>query len=249
MRITPLPTAVTVVIAAFMVTLGPSPATTAVAGMQKGKPTPPPPPPSTYSVTLGPSIYDDPTSTGNEEDHPDGSLDGLKSAGHLELPASNLSGSFSGPNSNGNFMGTIGGPIAGLVITGVDELPDWYAEGNPCQENEVLQLRALGLVGAPLSGTLTWTFKQLTGSLKTKPRIDWRLDGVMDSQGATWSLVGHSGSTNPEFFPFYEAGSTGDDLIATVENSAIDFLGSTMTVLKCRTDFTMTVTKVSAPDR
>jgi hypothetical protein len=200
-------------------------------------------------MTLGPSIYDDPTSTGSEADHPDNSLDGLQSAGHLLLPATDLTGSISGPNSNNNFMGTISGAVSGLVITGVDELPDWYASGDPCQESEVSQLTALGLVNSPVSGSLTWTFKQLTGSLKTKPQIEWRLDGVMDAQGATWSFVGHSGSSNPAFFPFYEPGSNADNLTATVESSVVDFVGPLMTVRKCRTDFTVALTKVAGLDR
>jgi hypothetical protein len=212
--------------------------------MQKGKPQPPPPPPSSYSVSFEPSIDDDPNSTGNQADYPDSSHDGLKSAGNLSLPATDLTGSISGPNKNGNFIGTIGGPISGLVITGVDELPDWFADGDPCQPDEVSQLMALGLVGSPLSGTLTWTFTELTGSLKGKPRTDWRLDGILDAQGATWSIVGDSGSIRPEFFPYFEPGSTANDLVATVEGSVLEFIGPTMTVRKCRTDFTMRVTKV-----
>ena len=230
-----LPTAVTVALA-----------TTTLVGMQKGKPGPPPPPPSTYSVTLGPSIHDDPASTGHQEDYPDASQDGLQSAGHLILPATNLAGTIAGPNRNGNFTGSISGAISGLVVTGVDELPDWFDGGDPCQEDEVAQLRALGLVGAPLSGNLTWTFGELTGSLKGNPRIDWQLTGVMDSVGATWSLAGHTGGARPQFFPVFEPGSTADNLTVTVESSVVDFVGPTMTVSKCRTDFTMTLAKVSS---
>jgi hypothetical protein len=230
-----LPIAVTVALAA----------TTTLGGMQRGKPQQPPPPPSTYSATLGPSIYDNPTSTGNPEDYPDGSRDGLKSAGHLSLASTDLIGSITGPNNNDNFIGTIGGPINGLVITGVDELPDWFDSGDPCQEDKVDQLRALGLVGSPLSGSLTWSFGELGGSLKGNPRIDWHLDGVMDSAGAPWSLEGHSGSSRPIFFPLFESGSTEGNFTVTVEGSVIDFVGPTMTVRKCRADFTMTLTKVS----
>ncbi len=228
-----LPTALTVALAA----------TTTIAGMQKGKPSPPPPPPSTYAATLGPSIHDDPASTGNAEDYPDASQDGLKPAGHLLLPAADLIGSIAGPNRNGNFTGSIGGHIDGLVVTGVDELPDWLDSGDPCQADEVAQLRSLGLVGSPLSGSLTWTFGELGGSLKSKPRIDWQLNNVMDSGGATWSLSGHSGSSRPEFFPVFELGSTASDLTVTVEGSVVSFVGPTMSVMKCRTDFTMTLTK------
>ena len=195
MRIKPLPTTVTVALAAFFLAMS-SPATTNLAGMQKGKPQPPPPTPSTYSATLGASIHNDAASTGNEADYPDHSQDGLKSPGHLFLPAVDLTGSIAGPNRNGNFTGTLGGNITGLVISHVDELPDWFDGGNPCQENEVATLRDLGLVGSALNGTLDWRFGELAGSLKGNPRIDWRLDGVMDARapaGHLWETAAARG--------------------------------------------------------
>ena len=244
MPIKQLSSALTITFAALLIVFAPPRAASTVAGMQKGKPTPPPQP-SSYSGALGPSIYDDPDSLGTEEDYPDASRDGLKPAGYLSLPTGDFTGAITGPNKNGNFIGAIGGPITGLVITGVAELPDWYDGGNPCQENEVSQLTNLGLVGSALSGNLTWTFSELGGSLKGNPRIDWQLEGVVDSQGMTWSLAGHSGGLRAQFFPLFEPASTADNLTVTVEGSVVDFIGPSMSVLQCRADFTMTLIKTA----
>ncbi len=243
--------AMTVALAASFVVLNPpSPVATLapLEAAQKGKPKPPPPPPpppSTYEATLGVSIHDDPTSTGAPEDYPDASQDGLKPAGFVSLPSASLTGSIAGPNGYGNFTGTVAGAISGLTITGVAELPDWFDGGDPCQEPQVANLIALGLVGAPVSGDLSMTFTELGGSSKGTPHITWSLGGVLDLQAATWTLQGHSGRARSQFAPVYESGSTATNLTVTVEGSVIDFVGPTFTVLKCRADYTMTLMKVS----
>jgi hypothetical protein len=237
------------VIAGGLIALSPvSPVTPEIAmeaAAQKGKPKPPPPPPATYAMTLGPSIHDDPTSTGNAEDFPDQSQDGLKPAGYLSLPAAMLVGSIAGPNGYENFTGTMSGAITGLTITGVAELPDWFDGGDPCQDNEIAELTSLGLVAAPVDGTLSMTLTELGGSLKGTPHITWSLGNVLDAAGATWTLQGHSGRSRAQFAPVYEPGSTAANLTVTVEGSIVDFVGPTFSVLKCRADYTMTLAKVS----
>lgn len=244
-RVLPL---TTVILAAALVALNPPAPGTATgfveAASQKGKPKPPPPPPSTYSAALGSSIHDDAASTGNAEDYPDASQDGLKPAGYLSLPFASLTGSIAGPNGYGNFTGTIAGAINGLTITGVDELPDWFDGGDPCQEPEVAQLVGLGLVGAPLDGQISITFTELTGSQKGTPHITWSLSGAVDNQGGMWSLAGHSGRSRAQFAPVYEPGSTAADLTVTVEGSVVDFVGPAFSVFKCRADYTMSLAKV-----
>lgn len=221
----------------------------------KGKPQPPPPP-SSYTVSLGPSIHDDAASSypGSPGTHPDASQDGLPSPGVLLLSSTALSGQLAGPNSNGNFTGSLSGMASGFTITDTAELPDWYDSGDPCQDSQdgdvttgfddVDMLRNLGLVGpgTSLSGDLSIEFGQLTGPNKREPRAEWQLANVL-AGGQTWTLQGRSGASRAEFFPAYESGSTADDLTVTVENSRIDFVGPTTTVHLCRADFTMTVSK------
>ncbi len=171
----------------------------------------------------------------------------MPSPGHLELAFATVTGNLN-QTSNGNFVGTLGGAVSGLTITNVAELPNWYTGGDPCQEPEVQALRNLGLVGGSVGGTLdmTWSeFKINGGSQRgTYPLIEWQLTGVADNQGGSWTLAGHSGRSTPQLFgPVFDATGWPDALIATVENSAIDFIGPTFQVLKCRSDYTLTLTK------
>ena len=237
--------AMTVVLAASFVLNPPSPVATfaPLEAAQKGKPQPPPPP-STYEATLRPSIHDDPTSTGEPQDYPDASQDGLKPAGYLSLPSALLVGSIAGPNGSGNFTGTIAGVISGLTITGVAELPDWFDGGDPCQDADIAELTTRGLVGAPVGGHLSMTLTELGGSLKGTPHIMWSLSNVLDLQGAAWTLQGHSGRSRSQFAPVFEPGSTAASVTVTVEGSVIDFVGPTSSVLKCRADYTMTLVKL-----
>ena len=85
---------------------------------------------------------------------------------------------------------------------------------------------------------------ELKGHLQTAVELEWSV--IPPYLCATWSLAGHSGSSRSQFFPVAEPGSTADNLTVTVEGSVIDFVGPTMSVLKCRADYPMTLAKVSS---
>jgi hypothetical protein len=200
--------------------------------LAKGKPKPPsePPPASVYSLAF--------TAT----DDPGG--DGLPSPGHLELLGGDAEGAV-GVSGSGFPQGTVTGAIAGLTITSVAELPDWYAEGDPCQEPDIDLLVQAGVVGSPVGGSLTLTFSEFTSRLgpgsprATYPEIVWELTGA----GGGWTIRAESGGSTEAFFPVYS--SVGDTTVATVENSVIDFIGPSFSVFKCRVDYTVTLTKQS----
>lgn len=197
--------------------------------LAKGKPQPPSEPPPAASYDLLFAATDDP------------GHDGLPSPGHLELTAGQVSGAI-GLSGAGFPQGSVAGSVTDLTITNVAELPDWYAEGDPCQQPDIDLLISAGVVGSPMTGNLSLTFSEFKSRLgpglprSTYPEIVWEL-----TVAGGWTIRAESGGSTEAFFPVYS--SVGDTTVATVENSVIDFIGPSFSVFKCRVDYTVTLTK------
>ena len=175
--------------------------------------------------------------------------DGYPSPGHVS-GSGPVQGWITGPNTSGFFKVSAAGAFT-LSLSDVDELPDDAAGGDPCTEQEQDYLRSIGLVAAPVSGSLTLTIGEDTTGSVQGPTMAWELGGILVEPGYTWKITGASGSTNPLFKPVFEPGSTNTNLTVTLENGRAHFTrypnggGKPRSdrFIACRTDFTMVMTK------
>ena len=193
------------------------------------------PSPSPHQLSFGPAI-----------EH-----DGYSSPGHV-AGSGLVQGWITGPNTSGFYKASAAGAFT-LSLSDVDELPDEAAGGDPCTEPEQDYLRLIGLVAAPVSGSLTLTIGEDTTGSVQGPTMAWELSGIQVGlqTGYTWKITGASGSTNPLFKPVFEPGSSNMNLTVTLENGRAHFTrypnggGKPRSdqFIACRTDFTMVMTK------